>query len=81
MHKAVKKTSKLTTKLPVAQVTIMEQPKVSSPDKYAESDRKWKAEDALRDIERAKKHMQDKQLMSDVKKMAAAKIKALKDIC
>lgn len=52
-----------------------------SPSAYSESDRKWKAEDALRDIERAQKHMRDKSLMADVKKLAKDKVAALKKIC
>lgn len=44
-------------------------------------ERKWKAEDALRDIERAEQHKRDKALMSDVKKLAQDKVKSLKNIC
>lgn len=46
-----------------------------------EPERRYKAEDALRDIERAEKHRKDKGLMKDVKKMAREKIKTMKDIC
>ena len=43
--------------------------------------RNWRAEDALRDIERAERHKSDKALMADVKKLAQEKVKSLKDIC
>lgn len=43
--------------------------------------RNWKAEDALRDIERAERHKADKTLMADVKKLAQEKAEALKKIC
>lgn len=43
-------------------------------------ERKWKAEDALRDIERAETHKQDKALMKDVKCLAREKIKSLGNI-
>jgi hypothetical protein len=43
--------------------------------------RNWKAEDALRDIERAEQHKRDKSLMSDVKKLAKEKVNSLKKIC
>lgn len=39
-------------------------------------ERKWKAEDALRDIERAEAHKRDKSLMKDVKACAKEKMKA-----
>ena len=38
-------------------------------------ERKWKAEDALRDIERAEGHKKNKELMRDVKSVAKDKIK------
>ena len=44
-------------------------------------ERKWKAEDALRDIERAEGHKKDKSLMGDVKKLAKEKMSSLKKIC
>jgi hypothetical protein len=50
----------------------------ASPMKTDESrERKWKAEDALRDIERAEQHKKDKSLMKDVKSLAKEKIKSL----
>lgn len=44
-------------------------------------ERKWRAEDALRDIERAEGHKRDAKLMSDVKKLAKEKVNSLKKIC
>lgn len=43
--------------------------------------RNYRAEDALRDIQRAKKHEQDKELMRDVKKLAKEQVNSLKKIC
>lgn len=48
---------------------------------HESSERKWKAEDALRDIERAEQHKRDKSLMADVKKLAKEKVNSLKKIC
>jgi hypothetical protein len=45
------------------------------------SERHWRAEDALRDIERAETHRRDKALMADVKKLASDKVASLKKIC
>lgn len=39
-------------------------------------ERRYRAEDALRDIERAEKHKSDKDLMKDVKACAREKMKA-----
>lgn len=47
-----------------------------SPDEQSR-ERKWKAEDALRDLERAEEHKRDKALMKDVKTLAKDKIKCL----
>lgn len=55
--------------------------KISTSPDSAARERKWKAEDALRDIERAEAHKRDKSLMADVKKLAQEKVKSLKDIC
>ena len=54
---------------------------VSDAPSYPEESKKWRAEDALRDIERAEKHKRDKALMADVKALARDKVKSLKDIC
>lgn len=53
----------------------------SMPSKINEAEeRRWKAEDALRDIERAEKHKSDKLLMKDVKACAKEKMKALSKV-
>lgn len=46
-----------------------------------ERQRRYKAEDALRDMERAETHKKDKQLMSDVKSLAKEKMNSLKKMC
>ncbi len=43
-------------------------------------ERKWRAEDALRDIQRAEEHKRDKALMKEVKTLAKEKIKCLGNI-
>lgn len=42
---------------------------------------KWRAEDAMRDLERAEKHKQDKELMKAVKNVAKEKMSSLKKFC
>ncbi len=42
-----------------------------------ERERRYRAEDALRDLQRAECHKKDKKLMSDVKKIADEQMKAL----
>jgi len=61
-------------------VTIVSEP---SPATKSDGDRerKWRTEDALRDIERAEGHKRDKQLMGDVKKLAQEKVNSLKNLC
>ena len=73
-------------KLPVQKLKASKKPipvKIVSdaPEATVKSDNKWRAEDALRDIERAEAHKRDKALMADVKKLAQDKVKALKDLC
>lgn len=63
--------------LPVAKASV--EPAVPTVDKDREMT--YRAEEALRDIERAKKHEGDKELMKRVKTMAKQKIKALGKIC
>ena len=53
--------------------------KMSAEDK--ERQRKYRAEDALRDIERAEAHKADKSLMKDVKCLAKEKMDAMKKLC
>lgn len=45
------------------------------------SERKWKAEDALRTMKEYEKIKSDKTLMSDVKKLAKEEMSKLKKIC
>jgi hypothetical protein len=58
---------------------------ISGPDKISIEDQKrmrqYKAEDALRDIERAEAHKKDAGLMRDVIAMAKEKINSLKKLC
>lgn len=68
-------------KLPVAGtsnaangISVDSAPKRSPDDEARE--RRYRAEDALRDIERAEKHRSDKTLMKDVKVCAKEKMKA-----
>lgn len=60
--------------LPVAKASV--EPMMPTP---ADKDREmtYRAEEALRDIERAKKHETNKPLMKRVKQMAKEKIKCL----
>lgn len=51
-------------------------PSTSSNRDYEARERKYRAEEALRDIERAEKHKSDKTLMKDVKACAKEKMKA-----
>lgn len=57
---------------------VNDAPEVAKSD--GDRERKWKAEDALRDIERAEGHKRDKSLMGDVKKLAKEKVNCLKKI-
>ena len=68
--------------IPVQIVDTMS-PKVSqkSDSEYEARERKYKAEDALRDLERAEGHKKDKTLMGDVKKLAREKADSLKKLC
>jgi hypothetical protein len=67
-------------KIPVPVKIVHDEPETSNKDSEAR-ERRYRAEDALRDLERAKKHESDKALMADVKKLASERVKALKDIC
>lgn len=67
-------------RLPIAETNAM--PTVSKPSADdRELEMKYRAEDALRDIERAENHKSDKNLMKYVKQAAKTKIKAMKKIC
>lgn len=63
-------------------VRIVHAPDNAKPDAgYEARKRKYRAEDALRDIERAEGHKRNKELMGDVKKLAKEKVNSLKKIC
>ena len=77
--------AKKSMKLPVASskpvpVKIVHD-EISMPAKEDARERKWRAEDALKDIERAEGHKRDKDLMGDVKKLAKEKVKSLNKVC
>lgn len=80
MAKSKLPTNKLPTTKAV-QSTISDRPGPYKPSKQElDRDRRYKAEDACRDIERAEVHKQDKALMSDVRQIASEKIDSLKRI-
>ena len=67
---------KLTTAKAVPVKIINDAPSPASNKDYEARERKYRAEEALRDIERAEKHKSDKSLMKDVKSCAKEKMKA-----
>lgn len=70
-------------KLPTNTVkaTAIDRPAPYKPSKQElDRERRYKAEDALRDLERAEGHKRDKSLMSDVKQLASEKIDCLKKV-
>lgn len=68
-------------KLPSRLTTAPDKPVQYKPSKQElDRERRWKAEDACRDIERAEGYKRDKQLMADVKQVASEKIDSLKRI-
>lgn len=74
---------KKAVKLPVATGNVPEGPKdvmKVSPSQEKEM-RRYRAEDALRDLERAEAHKRDSALMKDVKAMAKDKLNSLKKLC
>ena len=58
-------------------------PKVSqkSDADYEARERKYRAESALSDLERAEKHRADKSLMKDVKSLAKERMEHMKKLC
>lgn len=68
-------------KAPVPVKIVHDEPSKPETAKYEERERRYRAEDALRDLERAEGHKKDKALMSDVKKLAREKAASLKKIC
>lgn len=66
---------------PVPVKIVSDAPSPSTDKSYEARERKYRAEDALRDLERAEGHKRDKALMADVKKLAREKADSLKKIC
>ncbi len=67
-----------TNRLPAAKSTGPSVEEVARPlQDYEAKERRYRAEEACRDIERAEKHKMDKGLMKDVKQVAREKIKGL----
>ena len=65
-------------KLPTMSIAANPAPKPSKTE--MERERRYRAEDAMRDLERAEGHKKDKDLMADVKQIASEKIDCLKRI-
>lgn len=70
---------KKSVKLPVATGNTPEGPK--DVMKISASEKKYRTEDAMRDLERAEAHRRDPDMMRDVKAMAKQKMIALKKLC
>lgn len=66
---------KLSTAKAVPVRIVNDAPSPSADKSYEDRERKYRAEEALRDIERAEKHKRDKSLMKDVKACAKEKVK------
>lgn len=67
-------------KLPVAKPDAPScSPAKQSKESQAQ-ERRWKAEDALRTIQRAKDYEKDSQLMNDVKSLAQEQMQSLKRV-
>ena len=64
-------------KLPVNKLPSTAMPEKAESKAYEAQERRYRAEEACRDIERAEKHKMDKGLMKDVKAVAKEKMKAL----
>ena len=72
-------------KLPISKLPIntglADHPPSYKPSKQElDERRRYRAEDAVRDLERAEGHKKDKALMADVKQVCAEKIDSLKRI-
>lgn len=66
---------------PVPVKIVHDEPTAATDSGWKEREKRYKAEDALRDIERAEGHKRDKSLMKDVKQVAKEKMASLKKIC
>lgn len=71
-------------KLPKNKLPVVDYPTACAPVKPTKQDierqRRFRAEDALRDMERVEGYKSDKELMKDVKTLAAEKVNNLKKI-
>ncbi len=65
--------AKMPVEKPLAKSDVPASPTVNA--EYDARERRYRAEEALRDIERAEKHKKDKTLMKDVKACAKEKMK------
>jgi len=73
------KPSGLPVERPASNMTVGESPKISKSEE--ERMRRYRAENALHDIERAEGHKRDGKLMKDVRSLAKEKMEAMKKIC
>lgn len=69
-----------TSKLPAARPDVPSPCSTKSSKQFDAQERRWKAQDALRDIQRVRDYEKDKSLMSDVKTLAQEQIDSLKRI-
>ncbi len=69
-------------RLPAKSTSVaVDRPAPYKPSKQdLDRERRYRAEDAVRDLERAEGHKKDKALMADVKQVCAEKIDSLKRI-
>ena len=66
-----------TSKTPIPVKIVHDAPSVVK----SSDDMKWRAQDAMRDLERAEQHKRDPELMKHVKVAAKEKMDSLKKIC
>lgn len=70
--------AKKSRKLPVASASVPECMPSKPTSAQKEQERRWKAEDALRSIQRAEEVKRDKDLMKDVRELATEQVNNLK---
>ena len=56
-------------------------PSTANNKDYEAKEKRYRAEEALRDIERAERHKRDKELMKHVKSVAKEKIATMNKVC
>ena len=76
-YKYMAKSKLPVNKLSVTAKQVAVNPSPAPSKDYEAQERRYRVEEACRDIERAEKHKADKSLMKDVKAVAKEKIKAL----